>query len=517
MSVEKKVQSDDSQMACSYAHEELRPPHIERDSVKPFTTWSAVSVAILTTNSAIGLILTFPNTLRSGGSMLLFYGYPLMAIVGLSAAVTLAELAAAFPDAGGQYVWVARLSPPRPQRFLAYITAIFSWAGAVCTGASVCLVGAEVIFELVEFIRPGFIVRKWMPFLVYQAINLGVVLPSLFASLLSKVTTGLVTFTICLLTSVFVALFATTKDRRSASNFFTHFENNTGWSDGIAALIGANSMNWCFSTLDAVVHIADELPRPRENIPRALILSILIGFITGMVCILAFLFASNDYETQYSSLSIMYYAFHENKSACIAIQCFIFISTISAHWGIQMWQSRLAWTIGRNKGFPLHQYLSNVSGPPFNTPVWALLFSASCTAVLGTLYLASETAFSSLISAALLFQYISYAIPTVLLLLHGRSRIPHGRVWFPNLGYCANFIVISWTLVALVFYCFPYTLPAEAGDMNYVSVVLGIICILILVLWLGYGRRHFTFPELDEGTELTESTPPEPVSMEEGK
>ena len=459
---------------------------------QPFGAWSAFTLGAITTNSAIGLILTYSSTIPSGGSSLLFYGYPIISIIGLSVAVTLAELTAAFPDAGGQFVWAARLSPPKPRRFLAYTTAILSWAGAVCTGASVCQIGGELVFELVLFLDPGFQVKSWMPFLVYHAVNIGCLLLSLFESLLPKVSTGIFVFTACLLTGLLTSLFAAPRERRSARNFFTHFENQTGWSDGIAAMVASNSMNWCYACLDAIVHIADEIPNPRENIPRALMWAIATGFTTGMICILAFLFASTDYETQNSALTIVHEAFNKNIDATIAIQIFIFISAIAAMWGIHVWQSRLMWKMAENKGFPFHKHLKKIVGPPFNTPMWALLASAAFTAILSCLNLASERAFSSLISAALLFQYLSYAIPAVLLLLHGRSKIPHGRFWFPKLGYVANVIVVAWTLVALVFYCFPYALPVRAGEMNYVSVVLCVLFVLNLIFWVAHGREHFS-------------------------
>lgn len=63
---------------------------------------------------------------------------------------------AAFPDAGGQSVGAARPSPPKLRRILAYVTAIPSWAGGVCTGAAVRRVGEELIFTLVQFHNPDF-------------------------------------------------------------------------------------------------------------------------------------------------------------------------------------------------------------------------------------------------------------------------------------------------------------------------------------------------------------------------
>jgi choline transport protein len=49
------------------------------------------------------------------------------------------------------------------------------------------------------------------------------------------------------------------------------------------------------------------------------------------------------------------------------------------------------------------------------------------------------------------------------------------------------------------FFCFPGALPVEAGSMNYTSVVLFILLLLILGLWW-VQRRTFEGPNIDWDT-----------------
>jgi choline transport protein len=198
-----------------------------------------------------------------------------------------------------------------------------------------------------------------------------------------------------------------------------------------------------------------------------------------------------DYATQTSVMATMYDIFGQSEAAAIGYQIPIFISAVGAMWGIHVWQSRLAWTIGLNDGFPLSEYLSKVHGAPFHTPVWALIGSAVFTSMLGFLYVASTTAFNSLVSAGILLQYASYALPIILLLMSGRNNLRHGPFWYPRLGLLANIVFLCWAPIALVFYSFPYTLPVDLGSMNYISVVLGVIGLLIVTLWFTYARKHF--------------------------
>ncbi|RSL58698.1 hypothetical protein CEP54_007618 [Fusarium duplospermum] len=249
--------------------------------------------------------------------------------------------------------------------------------------------------------------------------------------------------------------------------------------------------------LNAIVHIAEEIPNPSANVPKALILTIIIGFVTGLPIVLAFCINQTNYETQNSTMATVYVAFGESKAAAIAFQIAIFLSTVGAMWGIHVWQSRLAWTIGLNKGFRFSKHIGKVMGAPFHTPIYALIWSAGFTSLLGFIYLASQTAFNSLVSAGILLQYASYAIPIVLLLIRGRSNLQHGPFWYPRLGLLSNIIFLCWAPIALVFCCFPYALPVEAGTMNYISVVLAIVGLLVVFFSYTYAPQFTTFKRMD--------------------
>ncbi|TVY69337.1 Swainsonine transporter swnT [Fusarium oxysporum f. sp. cubense] len=469
---------------------------------KPFTVWSGMAIGATTTNTAVGVLLTLGSITAGGGSVTLFWGFLLMAVVGLACATSLSELASAIPDAGGQYIWVANLSPPRSRRFLSYATAIFSWAGAVCTGASVCVVGPALLFSLGSLLNPDFQLGRWEGFAAYHATNILTLGLSAFEHLLPRFTKGILTFTIFMLIAFFVGIFAASQERLSAKDVFTNFTNVTGWSNGVSFFISLNGLNWGFSCLDAIVHIAEEIPQPSVNVPKALMLTIVVGVVTGLPIVLAFAFNMTNLETQTSAMTTMYVAFRQSNAAAIGYQVALFISAVGAMWGIHVWQSRLAWTIALNKGFPLAEYLGKVHGAPFHTPLWALIWSASFTSLLSFVYVASETAFNSLVSAGILFQYASYAMPIVLLLKNGRSQFEHGPFWYPRLGLLANIVFLSWAPISLVFYCFPYYFPVVVGDMNYISVVLAVVIVLILTFWFAYACKNFAHPELGSNRAL---------------
>ncbi|KAM5342120.1 hypothetical protein ACJ41O_015151 [Fusarium nematophilum] len=469
---------------------------------KPFTVLTAMGMGHSITNTAITVIVGLASGAALGGPPLFIYGFIMMALVALAVAVSLGELASAFPHSGGQYYWVAVLAPPSCRRFCSYITGIVGWAGAVCTCASVCLASPTIIFSMVSMAHPEFVYKPWMGFVGFQAINLLAFTFNVFERVLPWVSRSLLAFTACSIAVIFVSVLAASPQKQSAENLFAHLYNISGWSDGVAFLIGLNSTNWAFSCLDAAVHLADEIPNPRRNIPRALLVTVALGAVTGFLTVLALFISAPSLDTIVSSsvpsLQIFYDAFGKNTAAAIGLQSLVTISASGAIIGVQTWQSRIAWAFSKDKGFPFHHYLSRIAPEPYGTPIWAHVWSSCWTAALGCLYLGSRLAFNSLVAGGILLQYITYSTSVGFLLWHGRSNITPGPFWFPKLGFIANAVLLVWTLVALVFYTFPYFLPVQADQMNYVSCVIVGVFLYALAYWILYGRKEYQVPEPEE-------------------
>lgn len=70
---------------------------------------------------------------------------------------------------------------------------------------------------------------------------------------------------------------------KHASNHFvwgSFDENNlTGWQGGVALLLGVLNGAFTIGTPDAITHLAEELPHPRKDLPKAIGLQIGTGFL----------------------------------------------------------------------------------------------------------------------------------------------------------------------------------------------------------------------------------------------
>ena len=57
-------------------------------------------------------------------------------------------------------------------------------------------------------------------------------------------------------------------------------------------------------------------------------------------------------------------------------------------------------------------------------------------------------------------------------------------------GWFVNSITVGWLVFAIVFFSFPYSMPASVQSMNYTCVVVGSLPILIGAWWLAAGERY---------------------------
>lgn len=74
-----------------------------------------------------------------------------------------------------------------------------------------------------------------------------------------------------------IVLAAMPKKHASNSFVWIDWENNTGWSGGVSFLTGVLNGAFTIGTPDAVTHMAEEVPHPRKDLPKAILAQIGLG------------------------------------------------------------------------------------------------------------------------------------------------------------------------------------------------------------------------------------------------
>lgn len=80
---------------------------------------------------------------------------------------------------------------------------------------------------------------------------------------------------------VTIIVLATMPDAHASNEFvWKDFANGTGWSDGVAFLTGVLNGAFTIGTVDAITHLAEELPNPKVDLPKGIFAQIGLGFLS---------------------------------------------------------------------------------------------------------------------------------------------------------------------------------------------------------------------------------------------
>ncbi|ODQ67645.1 amino acid transporter [Nadsonia fulvescens var. elongata DSM 6958] len=480
---------------------------------RTFGVWSILGIGFGLTNSWFGISASLVTGISSGGPMLIIYGIIIVATMSACIGVTLSELSSAFPNSGGQYFWTLELAPKKYASFWGYMCGALAWAGSIFSSASTCIAIASGVVGMYALnAGPDFVVKPWMVFVCFQALNFCIFWFNVWGRFLPKIAqvalyTSLFSFTVITLVVVIVS-----RGHYNTAHFvFVQFNNATGWSSsGIAFIVGLINPNWSFSCIDSATHMAEEVERPDKMIPIAIMGTVAIGFITSFCYAIAMFFCIRDLDTilaSYTGVPILdiFYQALASKPGALCLEFLILCTAVGCVTAGHTWQARLCWSFSRDHGLPGSKWWSQVH-PKCGVPLYAHILSCTCVALVGVLYLASQTAYNSMVTGCINFLLLSYAIPTICLLKKGRNNIKHGVFWLGKFGTFCNFVTIGWTVFACVFYCFPYVLPVTKDNMNYASVFMVGVILYLIAYWFLRGKRVFRSAEerSRENEELTE-------------
>lgn len=260
--------------------------------------------------------------------------------------------------------------------------------------------------------------------------------------------------------------------------------------------------------------MSEELDDPARQAPKAMVLSYSINGLLGFVFIIVMLFTmSTDLDsivgsaTGFPFLEILYQSTGSVAGAIILLVPFIILFT-QATADINIGASRCVYSFARSSGFPFPSFFSRIN-TKLDVPVQATLIVIAIQLPLLWIYVGNTNAFTAFITMPAEALYLSYALPSFLMLVRGRklgldrdSRFRLG----PVLGPICNVVSTIWCICLTVFLILPPTYPVDAGNMNYSCLIVGALLLFSVAFWYLRGRKHFEGPvELLETLRLNEA------------
>ncbi|KAI8812198.1 amino acid/polyamine transporter I [Cladochytrium replicatum] len=479
--------------------EQLKSLGYTQELNRNFSIWSMFALGFIITNSWLSVGGSLAVGLPQGGIPTVFFGFIFVSIGQIFTALSMGEFAHSYPTAGGQYHWVYLLAPPHVRRSLSFICAWLSIGSWFSLAASVCVLIAQGIQGLVILSQDTSPYNSYLIFGVAHAVNVYGALANVFGvSIMPLVDKLGLYFSIILFLAYLIIIPTVGGIKNSAAFVFTEFINQTGW-DSSAVVFLTGIINACYGMayIDAAAHLAEEVPHPKRNIPRAMIATVVIGFITGSIFIVVLGLCMGDVTailtgpTGFPFFEILRISI-VNPIGVFVMSLLFSLGPVFALPAIIQTIGRLVFSLARDQGLPFSKSLEWVH-PKLKSPVNAQIVVAVGIAILLCLYVASTTAFNALVAASVLLGQLSIAMPSAIFLFGGdRDKMLPSRYlnWGPILSKIPHAISVLIALIYLIFFILPFSLPATASNMNYTSVVLIAVFVLMGLDWIAV---HKTF------------------------
>jgi len=418
--------------------------------------------------------------------------WPVAALFSLAVAATMAQIASAFPTAGGLYHWAALLGG----KGLGWFTAWFNLAGLVTVLAAINVgTWRFVVSSFFDGNDPG----PWVQFGAVSTIALSQILINMMGMRVIDPVTTFSGYWIMGVSAWIVALLFWHGSFQHPSLLF-EYQNFSGLPAGDSQVWPASeSIAWMFflamllpaytiTGFDASAHAAEETRDAAIVVPKSIIRAVAISGIAGWILLAIAVLTvadtqhiANQGEKAFATIleqAIPSHLLLPTFGMIVFAQYLCGLATVTS-------ASRMAFAFARDGGLPFSGWLRQVSAR-YQVPVRSI-WVVAIASVLFTIY---ADLYATIAAACTILLYVSYVMPTFAgLLAHGRTWTHMGPwqlgIWFKPLAILS----LLGSAGVLIIGMQP---PSEKAGW----VVLG-FSVLLGLAWLLGVRKSFRGPPVD--------------------
>ncbi|KAI9375587.1 amino acid/polyamine transporter I [Aspergillus egyptiacus] len=429
----------------------------------------AIGLAFTITNSWMSYAATFGPAVVYGGGITVLFGLMGGAVAQWVVLLGVSELASAIPSSGGCYHFTYFVAPKQTRKFASFVVGLINLMGFWIGGVSAMTYTAISVFGIVSFWIEGFTPHQWQIYLGYVGVICLSLIPifTIPRKNMKHMTSTCLAMSIFLLFLFVVVLLAMGRGQYKPENLVLH-RNRSGWSNATGWLLSITLGQYSFSAAGTVVHLAEEVPRPRRDIPLAINTTVVLGISTALPFTIVLLSNIQDIDAVQNAWLPCLEAFYQatgNRAVATVLQAclaFLYFNTVTMQW---VSVSRIAWTLSRDNLLPFSTYWNHID-PHYGFPVRTTLLSAGFCIVFGLLNVASTTAFNSVVNMTTLLVNIAFTVPQGILACRQRTSLSDRPFHLGRAGYIVNIFSVLWLVFSGVLFCFPNRIPTTPGSMN---------------------------------------------------
>jgi amino acid transporter len=435
-----------------------------------------------------GGISAFNQGLGAGGGFAMGVGWPVGGLFALIVAMAMAQIASAYPTAGGLYHWGSILGG----KGFGWTTAWFNLLGLIFVVASVNFGVYDPFFKTLiapmlsiapESMGQGFQIGFITIITIIHAI-----LNAYFPKLTTKLTdiSGYLIFAVAIALVVSLLVFTSTPLDFSKLFTFTNFTGTEGsvWPKQEGMLLpflsGLLFVTYTITGFDASAHTSEETRDAANNVPKGIIKAVVYSAIFGFIMVCTFILVmpnlANGVKQSYTFFDALLHQLPDTVRIILSIG--IFVANFLCGLACLTSCSRMMFAFSRDGGLPFSSSLRKVHGK-FKTPVNAT-WTCAVFVIAATLY---GKVFLVLATGSAVFLYISYVLPTA------AGLFAEGKTWKHkgpfNLGGLSKPIgvlaVLGGSLLAYV--------GMQAPNEAVLYLTVGMLVAMAL-LWFVFGERN---------------------------
>jgi amino acid transporter len=462
----------------------------------------AISFSIICILS--GGINSFAQATSSVGGAGAGIGWIVGSAVSAVFAIAMAQIASAYPTAGGLYHWGSILG----NRFTGWLTAwlnllgLITVMGAINIGTAFFFTGA--FGSLIGMTgTPGEIVIFVGVITAIQALinHLGIKLTALLTDW-----SGYIIFGTTAVLILACLAFAPTHEW-SRLWTFTNFSGDAGggvWpqNDSLIYLFLLSLLLpiYTITGYDASAHTSEETYRAAHSVPRGIVDSVLWSALFGWAMVAAIVIAIPDLA---AGAKQGWNVFFETIRAIMPnwlvtlLFLFIFIAQFLCGLATVTSASRMIYAFSRDGGLPLiSKWVAKVS-PRFRTPVAAIWTGA----VLEFLYVwmaqtvsvGGTNIYTIVVNSTLIFLFLSFTVPIALgFFTIGTEKWPVMGPWDMGIPLYRLFAVLSVLCMALIIY-----IAVQPPNDRVLWITLAFL-VITAIIWYAFENKRFQGPPMGE-------------------
>jgi amino acid transporter len=499
----------------------------------------AISFAIICILA--GCFTTYGQAWNAGGPVAISIGWPIICLLILCVALSMAELASAFPTAGGIYYWASRMGGAG----WGWFTGWFNLVGLVAVTASVVYISGTFLVSLLGLYNVNFIFNfastnvKYLAhvyFAVFAIILVVAGLLNVFSSHLMSLFNRVSVWWNVLGVAVIVVLLVTVPSHLQSFSFvFGHRINNTGFHGGstsgfpfwiLVLPIGFLLTMYTITGYDASAHLSEETHSADQSAAKGVWRSVFYSAVVGYIVLLAITFAAihpSAMTGQATAIPIF-----TSALTSAAAKAVILISTVGQLFcGIACLTSasRMTFAFSRDGAIPGHNLWRRLGKN--KTPTWAVFFVVMFALIITIpAYFPDKAgypvAFFAVTTLSAVGLYIAYTIPIFLRWRMGDKFV--AGPWTLGKKYkWLNLIAIVWVALYTIIGDMPFSSAAVPWNngftwsaVNYAPIVLVVVIGSVSIWWFVSARKTFKGPIRTIDAPADQLEPPSPPSSGPG-